>query len=734
MKRAIVIEGGALRGIHTSGVLDALMKYDIFFPYVIGVSAGALNAFNYVSGQPGRSAKINLEYIRDDRYFNLRNIAKSDESAFNFDFMLNGLTEIIPFDFDTFNDESREFVIVATDLDSGKPIYFRKSDCEDIFKAGAASASLPIVSPPVELHGKRCLDGGIADPIPVLKAMSDGNEKIVVVLTRHKGFRKKTQSKAEKELAARLYKDSPEMLQAALNTNDNYNKTLDLIDSLEEEGKIFVIRPSKEIDISFLERDTDSLGELYREGLRDGEASVPSLCDYLGITNSLLQFDTKAPKYNIENYVNADSLAKQSNALSAKGVRLEGSDAHRAVVENISYEIKKSSLHAYRDPYFFNSIKPSDCSLSLHLVSGCLSVPCIPLHGSGFCDDSVTAELCFLDDNKSYKFINASGKIAVITLDESDLGVRYNEIKSVDSFVDGCFGCAENSPFTFLKTAKLASVRGLICIWNGEDGRIFADNTPISLKDSSIPAVWISKKDGEKLLTLKSLHQTSEVSLSVRADVLENESSEAVYCMIKGSKCNESVIIATHTDGFSSDYENGIGAVLSLIRALREKRLYRNVIFVFSSGRYTHNEKDPCGIARWLSSHPDLWDGKNGHMKAAAAIAFDKVGLQNEIIFSSNNATDDAYLQSAERRDAAYTILRTDGNMLSDGHILHSHGIPTVCFSGDETLHSFDRSVMIGQMQSALDCLAYFEEIPKEAIGKVEKQSFFDTSYFGGKE
>ena len=113
-RSALVVEGGALRGIHTAGVLDVFMRCNIYFPYVIGVSAGALNAYNYISHQIGRSADILLHYIRDDRYLNLRNIASRKESAFGFDFMFYGLQEYLPFDHETFNDPAQAFTVVAT--------------------------------------------------------------------------------------------------------------------------------------------------------------------------------------------------------------------------------------------------------------------------------------------------------------------------------------------------------------------------------------------------------------------------------------------------------------------------------------------------------------------------------------------------------------------------------------------------------------------------------------------
>ena len=737
MKRAIVIEGGALRGVHTSGVLDTLMKYDIFFPYVIGVSAGALNAFNYVSRQPGRSARVNLQYIRDDRYFNLRNIPKQDESAFNFDFMFNGITAEIPFDFDTFYDPSQEFLIVATDVADGKPLYFKKSSCENIFRAGAASASLPFISPPVELEGHRCIDGGVADPIPVMKALEDGNDKVVVVLTRHKGFRKRPMPKAEREAAKRLYKDSPEMLKTALRNNEFYNETLDLIDRLEEEGRIFVIRPSAEIDISFLERDPEDLGELYREGLRDGESAIRELCEYLEIPDSeIMSVTRKAGKINVGNYISHQTALKQLGDLMNDGPRLTGNDAHRKLTNSIAHEIKKSGLQPYTDPYFFERRQQKRCEFRLMLPSGEVTFNAVPLPNSGYTEEAVTAPLSFLDDNKSYKFLNSRGKIAVMSFDDDDIqsGILKNTVCSKNASVEKSFGKTENTSFGFLKLAKISGVKGLVCIWNGKNERIFKSTVPPVFSETDIPAVWISKEDGERLAALRALRQSAEASLFVQAEKEENETAETVYCMIKGEEAGESVIIGTHTDGTNFLDENGFAAVLALIRCLKEKKLRRTHIFVFASGRLilpvprTPTASEGGAIEKWLLSHPDLWDGKNGHMKAVAAVTFEHMGLPEDIVFSSNTATDEAYLRAvADSEDARYTLIRSGNTVFGEGQPLNAEGIPTVAFNGDCISGDFSIDRMTEQIQTALDCLMFFEDIPKEAIGRSEKPSILSA-------
>ena len=187
---ALLLEGGSLRGLYTAGALDTLMEREIYFPAVAGVSAGALNAVNYVAHQPGRSASINLRYRKDPRYFGPM-AAFHGGSLFGLNFMLKDLSQSIPFDFDTFYHGSQRMVAVATCVQTGKPAYFEKGKTDfDFFESVRASASLPLVSVPVRLGKFSYLDGGCSCPIPLHWAQTEGFEKTVIITTRQKGFRK----------------------------------------------------------------------------------------------------------------------------------------------------------------------------------------------------------------------------------------------------------------------------------------------------------------------------------------------------------------------------------------------------------------------------------------------------------------------------------------------------------------------------------------------------------------
>lgn len=271
----LVLEGGAMRGLYTAGVLDCFMEKGLYFPYVIGVSAGACNALSYVSRQKGRSLKINIDYVRDPRYINYINVFKG-KGMFDMDFIFNQIpNELIPFDYETFNEASERLVIAATDCRTGEPIYCEKNKCKYLYSAVMASSSLPYISKMVNIEDKLLLDGGIADPIPIVKAIHDGNQRNVIVLTREKNYRK--QPFRGRRITKVFYSGYKGLNHALEIRHKVYNMTLDYIEELEEKGEAFVIRPSVPVKIKRIERDTDRLHELYMSGYNDAVSSIEML-------------------------------------------------------------------------------------------------------------------------------------------------------------------------------------------------------------------------------------------------------------------------------------------------------------------------------------------------------------------------------------------------------------------------------------------------------------------------
>lgn len=278
---ALLLEGGSLRGLYTAGALDTLMERGIYFPAVAGVSAGALNAVNYVAHQPGRSASINLRYRKDPRYFGPM-AAFYGGSLFGLNFMLKDLSQSIPFDFDTFYRGSQRMVAVATCVQTGKPAYFEKGKTDfDFFESVRASASLPLVSVPVRLGKFSYLDGGCSCPIPLHWAQTEGFEKTVIITTRQKGFRKTPPSQRMINLYDDFYGRNALFMATLLTQEVRYNALMEEIDALEEAGKIFVLRPADPVDISRFEKDTDKLLNLYNRGRREMREQLDALEAYL---------------------------------------------------------------------------------------------------------------------------------------------------------------------------------------------------------------------------------------------------------------------------------------------------------------------------------------------------------------------------------------------------------------------------------------------------------------------
>ena len=282
-RSALILEGGAMRGIYSAGAMDILAENNIMFPYVIGISAGAINALSYISGQAGRNAKVTLKYINDPRYLSLRNFSKT-HSIFHFDFIFGELSsKLEPFDYSAFEASNTRFVAVATNCITGEAEYFEKGDCENIFNACIASGSMPLFTKPVIINKKPYLDGGISAPSGLPEALKQGYTKPVLILTRDKSYRKKPTSDATKLIYLRAFQKYPYLLKKLFTIPERYNAYLDKINAMEAQGKIFVIRPQKAVKVARLERNLQKLEDLYWDGRMETEALMPKLKKFLEI-------------------------------------------------------------------------------------------------------------------------------------------------------------------------------------------------------------------------------------------------------------------------------------------------------------------------------------------------------------------------------------------------------------------------------------------------------------------
>ena len=280
-KTGLVLEGGGLRGIYTAGILDVLMENNINVDGIVGVSAGAVFGCNYKSGQVGRALRYNKKYCRDPRYMSLRSLIKTGD-LFGADFCYREIAfELDPFDSIAFENNPCEFFAVVTEVSTGNPLYLRlqKGDANDI-EILRASASMPIVSRPVDIgNDNLCLDGGIADSIPVDWFRSQGYDRVIVVLTRPLGYRK-SEGKANPAMSFALRK-MPLIAARLKNRSSDYNKTLDHISRLNSNNEILVIAPSETIEISRAERNPETIQRQYDLGRTDAVLSLSKIKNFL---------------------------------------------------------------------------------------------------------------------------------------------------------------------------------------------------------------------------------------------------------------------------------------------------------------------------------------------------------------------------------------------------------------------------------------------------------------------
>jgi len=276
-KTAFVLEGGAMRGLYSAGVLDVFMQNGVSTDAIYGVSAGALFGINFKSKQIGRAIRYNIKYAHEKNYMGLYSLCTTG-NIMNKEFCFNKLVnDLDPFDFETFNNSPIDFYAVVTNVETGKAEYLKISDARAGLEALRASGSMPFVSKCVDIDGAKYLDGAISDPILLQRAIDDGYEKIVVVLTRTQNYRKSKCGMPYKL----FYSKYPNFIETAKKQAENYNKTLELIEQYEKDGKIVVLRPTKNLKIARVEKNIKKLNAIYNLGVEDCVLDLDKIKNYL---------------------------------------------------------------------------------------------------------------------------------------------------------------------------------------------------------------------------------------------------------------------------------------------------------------------------------------------------------------------------------------------------------------------------------------------------------------------
>lgn len=279
MKVGLLLEGGAMRGMYTCGVLDVLLDEKIKVDCIMGVSAGALFGVNFKSRQRGRGIRFNLKYIKDKRYMGLYPLITTGNIVSQ-EFCFNDIPNILDdFNYASFKRTKEDFYAVVTNMYTGKAEYKKIDELKgENVEYLRASGSMPFVSKPVEVNGQKYLDGGIADSIPIDKMVKMGYDKIIVVLTRPVGYRKR---RANTSLAKVVYKDYPKLIDAMAKRYRVYNKSVDEVELLSKTRDVFLIRPSKHIKIKRIEKNEKVLKEMYELGVNDTKEKLTELKEYL---------------------------------------------------------------------------------------------------------------------------------------------------------------------------------------------------------------------------------------------------------------------------------------------------------------------------------------------------------------------------------------------------------------------------------------------------------------------
>lgn len=281
MKIGLVVEGGASRTFYSCGVMDEMLRENIYADYVIGTSAGISNAVSYVSKQIGRNYIIGTKYLNDKRYMGTKYLLNPKKRCyFNLDFIMDEIpNKLVPFDYDTFASFKGDVIATLTNINTGRTEYVPVSRYDRRFEILRATCALPLLFQPIIINGNEYLDGGITDSIPFQHAFDDGCDKCIVILTQARDYRK--QADKTLEISAKRYRKKPEFAKALLNRPQMYNKQLEDIKMLEEQGLVYVIAPKQSLGINRTESNPEIIEKIYKQGKSDLRIHLDKLKDFI---------------------------------------------------------------------------------------------------------------------------------------------------------------------------------------------------------------------------------------------------------------------------------------------------------------------------------------------------------------------------------------------------------------------------------------------------------------------
>lgn len=273
---ALVLEGGTFRPIFSAGAMDALLDNDVMFPYCIGVSAGSADGVSYISKQKGRNLEILMRYRNDKRYLGAGNLLKC-KSLFGLEFVFEEIpANLIPFDMETYQAYTGRYLVGVTNVRTGQSEYLDGQDLDQKNSLLKATCALPFYFPPIQVGEEFYYDGGICDPIPIRKALADGNEKALIILTRPKGYIK-TLSRTNKLAAKILKRKYPNLVYPLLHRHETYNQTVRFCERLEHDGRAVILRPEGDAIIDSFEKDVANIKRSYTRGYEQCAARIDDI-------------------------------------------------------------------------------------------------------------------------------------------------------------------------------------------------------------------------------------------------------------------------------------------------------------------------------------------------------------------------------------------------------------------------------------------------------------------------
>ncbi|MBP3695976.1 MAG: hypothetical protein J6J45_00385 [Clostridia bacterium] len=461
--------------------------------------------------------------------------------------------------------------------------------------------------------------------------------------------------------------------------------------------------------------------------------------------------------------ISKEKLLEGVDKMNSFGTRLTGSPGQDAFVTYIKNEIKDMGLEVYSDLYSFDRWEAKESSIVIHNDNGYESIEVSsewPYSGETP-KDGITAEIVEIKE-KHVGFAGAKNKIALVKvhdLGQIPTGVAFNqrnsfpEDLSLPAHYKGPVATAFVN-FPLFSVAKKMGVKAIICIWQGMSKEMVKGQYLSFIQSYlGIPCLWVSEKEGEKLLSAAKCKQ--KVTLTLLAEKEKNAKTESFYSVIEGKNRKEAIIINTHTDGSNCVEENGPIAMLELMKYFKEKQTERTLIFAFVTGHFRLHEfkqNDIQASSKWLKNHRDMWDGKKGHIKAVAGVSVEHLGctewkdvdgvyqktndIDVELVYTGNKKMDEIYYESVKDREHIRTITLRGHNILhfGEGQPLRNVGIPEIALvtapdyltviSESHEMEKFNLELMYEQTLTFAEIINRIDATPADELGKPEPYTF----------